>query len=544
MARSFLGAVVRDLERTSRAAARQRALQVQAQMRSFREAERARKAYERALASETKERQRLYAESRTAEVESKNEALEQSIADLAELLVSSLGKDTRIDFDSLLVTASVPELDLGALATARTPPDRRAYMPAKPHWSVGWLPWVRKSHEARCNEANRMFVYQMAQHAKAETERLRAIEHKREEHETQVQALRDEADKRNAEIQRIRTSFEAAEPEAVVFYFTLTLSKSTYTEGFPQQAKVLYIAESRQLLVEYDLPGMDEVVPAIKIYKYVKADDRIVETARPEGQRRTLYTSVVAQTVLRSLNEVFGADTRYYVDSIVFNGYVSAIDPGTGHRVRPCLVTVRTTKDVFQALDLRHVEATACLRTLNASLSKSPAELAPVRPILEFNMVDPRFIQEADVLSTLDQRPNLMDLTPGEFESLITNLFEKMGLETRQTQASRDGGVDCVAYDPRPIFGGKVVIQAKRYKNHVGVSAVRDLFGTMQNEGASKGILVTTSGYGKASFEFASGKPIELLSGSNLLYLLKEHAGIDAKIVVPDEWKDPGPDAS
>ncbi|TMD48305.1 MAG: restriction endonuclease, partial [Chloroflexi bacterium] len=145
-------------------------------------------------------------------------------------------------------------------------------------------------------------------------------------------------------------------------------------------------------------------------------------------------------------------------------------------------------------------------------------------------------------LSGLDPRPNLMDLTPSEFESLITNLFQKMGLETRLTQASRDGGVDCVAYDPRPIFGGKVVIQAKRYKHTVGVSAVRDLFGTVQNEGASKGILVTTSGYGKASFEFADGKPLELLSGSNLMYLLKEHAGVEARIVMPEDWKDPQPD--
>jgi restriction system protein len=143
------------------------------------------------------------------------------------------------------------------------------------------------------------------------------------------------------------------------------------------------------------------------------------------------------------------------------------------------------------------------------------------------------------VLSGLDQRANLMELTPGEFEALITNLFERMGLETRMTQASRDGGVDCVAFDPRPIFGGKVVIQAKRYTHTVGVSAVRDLFGTMQNEGASKGILVTTSGYGKASFEFAEGKPMELLSGSNLLYLLKEHAGMEAKLEPPDDWVDP-----
>ena len=91
-----------------------------------------------------------------------------------------------------------------------------------------------------------------------------------------------------------------------------------------------------------------------------------------------------------------------------------------------------------------------------------------MRPVLEFSMVDPRFVESTDVLSSIDQRPNLMELTPSEFETLITNLFQKMGLETRLTQASRDGGVDCVAYDPRPILGGKVVIQAKRYKNTVG----------------------------------------------------------------------------
>ena len=89
------------------------------------------------------------------------------------------------------------------------------------------------------------------------------------------------------------------------------------------------------------------------------------------------------------------------------------------------------------------------------------------------------------------------------------------------------------------MLGGKVVIQAKRYKNTVGVSAVRDLFGTLQNEGASKGILVTTSGYGAASFDFARNKPIELLDGANLLYLLKLHADIDARIEAPLEWRDP-----
>ena len=99
-----------------------------------------------------------------------------------------------------------------------------------------------------------------------------------------------------------------------------------------------------------------------------------------------------------------------------------------------------------------------------------------------------------------------------------------------------------MAFDNRPIFGGKVVIQAKRYKNTISASAVRDLFGTVHNEGASKGILVTTSGFGKASFDFAKDKPLELLAGTNLLYLLKVHADVDAKIEPPEHLVEPRQD--
>jgi restriction system protein len=68
-------------------------------------------------------------------------------------------------------------------------------------------------------------------------------------------------------------------------------------------------------------------------------------------------------------------------------------------------------------------------------------------------MVDRRFVAELDAISSLESRPNIMDLTPFEFESLVGNLFTKMGLETRQTRASRDGGVDAIAFDIRPVLG-------------------------------------------------------------------------------------------
>ena len=123
-----------------------------------------------------------------------------------------------------------------------------------------------------------------------------------------------------------------------------------------------------------------------------------------------------------------------------------------------------------------------------------------------------------------------------EFEHLIREVFEQEfsqnGGEVKITQASRDGGVDAVAFDPDPIRGGKIVIQAKRYTNVVGVSAVRDLYGTVMNEGATKGILVTTADYGPDSYAFAKGKPLTLLNGANLLHLLAKYghkASIDLK---------------
>jgi hypothetical protein len=90
-----------------------------------------------------------------------------------------------------------------------------------------------------------------------------------------------------------------------------------------------------------------------------------------------------------------------------------------------------------------------------------------------------------------------------------------LGGEVKVTRASRDGGVDAIAFDPDPIRGGKIVIQAKRYTNTVELSAVRDLYGTVVNEGAMKGILVTTSSFGPGAYAFARDKPLTLLAGGN-----------------------------
>ena len=151
-------------------------------------------------------------------------------------------------------------------------------------------------------------------------------------------------------------------------------------------------------------------------------------------------------------------------------------------------------------------------------------------------MNDKRFIDGERIDGTINGT-NLASMDWSDFEHLIRELFEKEfatnGSEIKITQASRDGGVDAIMFDPDPIRGGKYVIQAKRYTNVVGVSAVRDLYGTLMNEGAVKGILVTTANYGADSYEFAKDKPITLINGSNLLYMMEKH-GYKAKIDIKE----------
>jgi len=219
--------------------------------------------------------------------------------------------------------------------------------------------------------------------------------------------------------------------------------------------------------------------------------------------------------------------------SIVLNGYVKFIDKATGNLSIACIASIQTIKNKFMDINLEKVDPKTCFKSLKGIGSSKLSSIVPIAPVISLNKQDKRFIVPYSVVEEIDSSTNLAAMDWEEFENLIREIFEKEfssnGGEVKITRASRDGGVDAIAFDPDPIRGGKIVIQAKRYTNTVGVSAVRDLYGTLLNEGANRGILVTTSDYGPDSYDFAKGKPITLLNGGHLLSLLEKH-GQSARI--------------
>jgi len=329
-----------------------------------------------------------------------------------------------------------------------------------------------------------------------------------------------------AEVDALRAAWSRKEESAVVEHTDLVLNHSTYPDWMKIDFSANYATSSGSLVVDYRLPAPDEL-PTLERVAFIKARNERTEKHIPESRQKKQYDSVCYQIALRTIHELFEADEVEALASITFNGWVEATNPSTGRVERNCILSVQAERAQFLALSLGNVDPKACFKALKGVAASSLIGLAPVRPILQLRTDDPRFVAPREIVDALDDSANLASMPWEDFEHLVRELFSKVfsttGSEVHVTQASRDGGVDAIAFDPDPIKGGKIVIQAKRYTNVVGVSAVRDLYGTVMNEGANRGILVTTSDFGPDAYKFAQGKPLTLLNGGNLLSLLADH---------------------
>lgn len=343
----------------------------------------------------------------------------------------------------------------------------------------------------------------------------------------------------NSKVDLLKSSYLEHNPESVIEYCELVLNNSQYPDFIPKDFDLDYNKESKMLLVEYVLPA-PESFPTLTEVKYIATKKELKETHLSENQIAKIYDNAIYNITLRTLHELFEADQAKAIDVIVFNGWVEAINKATGKKVNNCIVSIQSKKEEFIEIDLSQVDPKACFKNFKGIGSSKLSGITAVQPIIQINKNDKRFVSSYDVANQLNEGSNLASMDWEDFEHLLREIFEKEfstnGGEVKVTQASRDGGVDAVAFDPDPIRGGKIVIQAKRYTNTVGVSAVRDLYGTVMNEGATKGILVTTADYGPDAYEFAKNKPLTLMNGANLLYLLEKH-GHKARIDIAEAKK-------
>jgi restriction system protein len=139
-------------------------------------------------------------------------------------------------------------------------------------------------------------------------------------------------------------------------------------------------------------------------------------------------------------------------------------------------------------------------------------------------LVRSRFIGESkDVSSKLDL---LRNLPPRQLECLVERLYGNLGYETKLTPAQSDGGRDVEARRLAPSKKEDLRIECKRRACPIGVEHTRRLLGVVASDKATKGVLVSTSGFTKVAHFFARrNAQLELISGDTLVELMNEHLG-------------------
>ena len=465
---------------------------------------------------------------KTWEAEEKSVQAQKVLATIENTLNHALCIDSTIEWESLLDTTDYP--------VAKPPYPTSANLRPPPLPTIGFIAslipiYKRKKLEEREAEKQVAEIKREVQHKETIQKWEADIKKWKKEKEDYFKKQHI----RNQPLLKKKEAYFKKDNNVLIKYCKMVLSNSEYPESFPRKYSIDYNQTNKIIVVDFALPSLDDV-PNLKEVKYIISKDEIKEVFLSATAFNKMYDNLIYQITLRTIHELFVADAIKAIGSIIFNGWVNSRDKATGKEVNACILTVQTSREEFLSINLEHVDSKACFKILKGVGSSKLHSLSPVAPIMKIDREDTRFVCSYDVADDIDDSVNLAAMDWQDFENLVRELFEKeftqYGGEVKITQASRDGGVDAIAFDPDPIRGGKIVIQAKRYTNVVGVSAVRDLYGTIVNEGANKGILVTTADYGPDAYNFAKGKPITLLSGGNLLHLLEKHghrARIDLK---------------
>jgi HJR/Mrr/RecB family endonuclease len=186
----------------------------------------------------------------------------------------------------------------------------------------------------------------------------------------------------------------------------------------------------------------------------------------------------------------------------------------------------------FETLTLsRFLEVTAELHP--GQVSEETVEEVRETEVESAKYIDLDALEKAVELELSKLEANLLQLTPPELEHLVARLLQAMGFEVLLTGMTGDGGVDIVATNKGNPFGGiTTVIQVKRYRPRSPISAhdVRAFYAAVLHANAERGLFVTTSRFTQSAQEFATGKPLLLIDGDDLIRLLKRYLNMDAVI--------------
>jgi restriction system protein len=115
---------------------------------------------------------------------------------------------------------------------------------------------------------------------------------------------------------------------------------------------------------------------------------------------------------------------------------------------------------------------------------------------------------------------SIRGLTWTAFEGLVSEAYRRRGFNVEQLlSGGADGGIDLILRKD----GETTLVQCKQWRNAaVGVPIVREIFGVLVHESATRAVIITSGHFTREAEAFAAGKAMVLIEGEQLLEMVRD----------------------
>jgi hypothetical protein len=115
------------------------------------------------------------------------------------------------------------------------------------------------------------------------------------------------------------------------------------------------------------------------------------------------------------------------------------------------------------------------------------------------------------------QKQSAIYLSDLELEKLAEHVYKRLGYVVQHAGQTGDHGVDVLLINPNHQ---KEIVQCKQWSKPVGEAVLRDLYGAMMHDRATRGWLWAPRGFSGPAKAWARGKPIVLVDDAEINRLI------------------------
>ncbi len=285
-----------------------------------------------------------------AATEMMTEKVEKINSELMSLIAHTLKIDDRLDWDKKIITESYEKF------MYPFPPQKRQVEEEGGFKKM----FSFKSAEERAEEE---FKAEMNKYISAKKNAIRKYMIEKEKFNTRKR-------RNNAEIKRLKMSFENGEKSAIEKYSRIILANSEYPENFKPDNEINYSPYTKTLTLNLLFCGYENF-PDIMKYKCVIENKSVIEVRFAPEEKYRRYEKAVLSSGLRSIHELFEALYGDFVDEIILNAFVPSNNKTVENMgskfasgVSRCVYALSVKKENFENIEISDENCVNVLETL------------------------------------------------------------------------------------------------------------------------------------------------------------------------------------